>query len=321
MTQNVSDPGAPLAVEPNAALPRAAFGSGPLSGFFLLAFMGASWGLTIPLSKLAVAAGAHPLGLTFWQGAIGGGFLLFLCLLRRRLPRFGRQHLLFYIVCGILGSVLPGSLLFWVAAYLPAGVIAIAIACVPLVTYALAVSFRIEAPAIRRMGGVGLGLAAVAMIALPKTSLPDPGLAIWVVVTVVACAAYAFENIYIALRQPPGLDALAATAGLLLMAALLMVPLVLANDAWVPLHWPPQTLDWTIVAMALASAIAYSLYVYVVAVAGPIFASQAAYLVTVGGVLWGMALLGERHSAWIWGALLAMLLGLSLVQPRRRPRG
>jgi len=318
MPQNGVEHSATTAGAAAAVKQRAAFGSGPVGGLFLLTVMGASWGLTIPLSKIAVAAGAHPLGLTFWQGAIGGGFLLAVSLLRRRPPPFGRRHLIFYLVCGILGSVLPGSLLFWVAIYLPAGVISIAIACVPLFTYALAVSLRIEAPVARRIAGVAIGLIAVALITLPNTSLPQAGLAPWVVIAVLACAAYALENVYISLRKPPRLDPLAATSGLLLMAAVLMLPLVLANDAWVPLGWPLERLEWSVVAMALASAVAYSLFVYIVAVAGPLFASQVAYLVTIAGVLWGMALLGERHSYWIWAALLVMLLGLSLVQPRRR---
>ena len=319
MPQDAAKTSTTAAVGPANA--GSAFGSGLLGGIFLLTVMGASWGLTIPLSKIAVAAGAHPLGLTFWQGAIGGGFLLGLCLLRRRRPPLGRRHLIFYLICGILGSVLPGSLLFWVAIYLPAGVISIAIACVPLFTYALAVSLRIEAPVVRRIGGVAFGLMAVAFITLPNTSLPQAGLAPWVVIAVLACAAYALENVYISLRQPPGLDPMAATSGLLLMAALLMLPLVLANDAWVPLGWPLGRLEWSVVAMALASAVAYSLFVYVVAVAGPLFASQVAYLVTIAGVLWGMALLGERHSFWVWAALLVMLLGLGMVQPRRRELG
>ncbi|MCZ6859704.1 MAG: EamA/RhaT family transporter, partial [Alphaproteobacteria bacterium] len=50
------------------------------------------------------------------------------------------------------------------------------------------------------------------------------------------------------------------------------------------------------------------------------FASQAAYAVTLAGVLWGMALFGERHSPWIWLSLALMLAGLALVTPRKRER-
>ena len=247
----------------------AAFGSGLASGIFLLIVMGVAWGVTIPLSKIAVTAGAHPLGLTFWQGAIGGAFLLAITLLRRRPLHLDRQCLVFYVICGILGSVVPGSLLFWVAIYLPAGIIAIAIACVPLFTYALAAALRIELLESRRVMGVGLGLVSVALITLPETSLPEPGLAVWVLVALAACASYAVEDIYISLQRPGHLDALAATSGLLIMAAIIMLPLLAATDAWVPLGLPFATLEWSVVAMALSSAIAYSLFLYLIGVARP----------------------------------------------------
>ena len=318
MTQGLQHP-VPGAPEAKARTEdRPAFGSGLAGGIFLLTVMGIVWGSTIALSKIAVAEGGHPLGLTFWQGAIGGVFLLVICIIRRRPPRLGRRFLTFYVICGILGSVIPASLLFWVAIYLPAGVISIAIACVPLMTYLVAISLRIEQPSALRLAGVGLGLASVALIALPETSLPEAGLAIWVVIAVVACASYALEDIYISLRRPEGTDALAATAGLLLVAALIMVPIVLATGAWVPLAFPFGPLEWSVIFMALSSAVAYSMFLYVISVAGPVFAAQTAYLVTLAGVLWGMALLGERHSIWIWAALVVMLAGLLLVQPRSR---
>jgi hypothetical protein len=52
---------------------------------------------------------------------------------------------------------------------------------------------------------------------------------------------------------------------------------------------------------------------------GAVFASQTAYLITIAGVLWGMLLLHEHHSLWIWAAMLAMCAGVALVT-RRRPR-
>jgi hypothetical protein len=40
-------------------------------------------------------------------------------------------------------------------------------------------------------------------------------------------------------------------------------------------------------------------------------------VVTGFGVVWSMALLGERYSGLVWAALGLMLVGLALVQPRR----
>ena len=69
--------------------------------------------------------------------------------------------------------------------------------------------------------------------------------------------------------------------------------------------------------MAVLTAVAYTCFLHVIQSAGPVFASQTAYLITLAGVLWGMAIFGERHSPWIWAALALMLAGLSLVRPRQ----
>ena len=68
--------------------------------------------------------------------------------------------------------------------------------------------------------------------------------------------------------------------------------------------------------MAVASATAYTLLLHVIRSAGPVFASQSAYVITLAGVFWGIVLLGERHSLYVWAALALMLVGLALVRPR-----
>ena len=55
----------------------------------------------------------------------------------------------------------------------------------------------------------------------------------------------------------------------------------------------------------------------VIRLAGPLFASQTGYVVTLAGVIWGIYLFGESHSAWVWGSVVVMMLGLALVTPRR----
>ena len=63
--------------------------------------------------------------------------------------------------------------------------------------------------------------------------------------------------------------------------------------------------------------VAYTGYIWLVGRAGAVFASQVAYVVTLGGVLLSALFLGERYSAWVWSALALMIAGLALVQPRR----
>ena len=107
------------------------------------------------------------------------------------------------------------------------------------------------------------------------------------------------------------------TCGMLIAATVMMAPVVFLTDSFVPLLWPWGTVEWAIVGMGAISAIAYGLFIYLIAYAGPVFASQVAYLVTLFGVAWGMMIFGERHSLWIWISLVVMLIGLALVTPRK----
>ncbi len=95
---------------------------------FLLLFGGGVWGVTFSLAKIATAGGAHPLGLTLWSAVLGAIFLLCFLLARRSPLPLGRRFLVFYLVCGLLGTAVPSTLFFYAAAHVPAGVLAIAIA-------------------------------------------------------------------------------------------------------------------------------------------------------------------------------------------------
>jgi drug/metabolite transporter (DMT)-like permease len=110
------------------------------------------------------------------------------------------------------------------------------------------------------------------------------------------------------------------TCGMFIAASVMITPVVIATGSFVPLIWPWGQVEWAIVGMGAISAVAYGLFIYLISTAGPVFASQTAYMVTLFGVIWGMVIFGERHSVWIWLSLIAMLIGLALVTPRRHKR-
>ena len=76
--------------------------------------------------------------------------------------------------------------------------------------------------------------------------------------------------------------------------------------------------DWAVFASSAVHGAVYASYCALVARAGAGFASQVGYVVTLTGVGWSMLLLGERFSPGVWLAVLLILGGVSLVQPRRR---
>ena len=104
---------------------------------------------------MAVSTGNHPIGVTFWNTLIGAIVLTPILLLSgRRLP-LDRRHLVFFMICGLLGTALPNSLSFTAYKHLPIGVVAIVIALVPMSTLLIALPLRIERPDRRRLSTCG----------------------------------------------------------------------------------------------------------------------------------------------------------------------
>lgn len=277
---------------------------------------GAFWGLTFTLMKIASENGAHPLGLSFWNAALGALGLLAINLLRRRPVPVQPRYLKFYAITSLLGTSVPGAAYFYAAVYLPAGVLSISIAVVPMLTFLAAAALGLDRWSVMRASGVVLGIASVCLIVLPETALPDREAAPWMLAALLAAGCYTAENIYLTLRRPSEIDPFTLLIGMFAMASIMMIPVVYLADAFVPLQFPFGRMELSIIAMTVINAAAYGSFIYLVGVAGPVFASQMGYLVTLSGVAWGILIFSEVHSGWIWGALLLMIAGLALVQPR-----
>jgi drug/metabolite transporter (DMT)-like permease len=52
-------------------------------------------------------------------------------------------------------------------------------------------------------------------------------------------------------------------------------------------------------------------------IAGPTYMSQSSFLSVIFGVFFGIVLLGEQHSLYIWVAIALILGGVALVNARR----
>ena len=281
----------------------------------VLVSIGIAWGATGPLSKLAVSTGNHPIGITAWGAIIGGSVLtLFMIATGRKLP-LSKTHIAFYIVCGLLGTALPSSVSYTAYKILPIGVNNIVLSLVPMLTILMSFPLGLDTMNVRRFFGLGLGLLAVMLIAAPETSLPDPSVAIWVILPVIVAISYAAENVVIAKYLPTDCDAFTAICGLTWASLFWLVPALFTFDAWLDISQfgPPE---WAIIGIAILHMIAYTGFVFLIDRAGPVFAAQVAYIVTGSAVLFGMIFYGETHSYWVWAALALMMIGLTLVRPR-----
>lgn len=278
---------------------------------------GVTWGVTFSLAKLVTETGIDPIGLALLTGAVGALILLPYALSRPGGIPLRRDYLETYVVAGLLGTAIPSCILFAAASRMPVGVLAIIVSLMPLMTYGLALSLRMERFRIRRAAGIGIGLAAVLMIVLPDAGLPQRAMVGWVLFALMIPLAYAGENVYIALRRPADSNPYALLCGMLTAASLILLPVVLVSGRWVP----PESLDaeimLLILALSLVNIVGYVTFLELIRGAGVLFAALMGYVVTVSGVLWGVAIFGETHSVWIWAALALLFVGVALVNPRR----
>ncbi|MBT3556212.1 MAG: DMT family transporter [Rhodospirillales bacterium] len=284
--------------------------------YVLLLCMGVAWGLAISLSKIAAVSGGHPVTLGLWQVCVSGSLLFGIGLFWFR-PSMPRPSVIsFSMFCGITGVSIPAMILFWCAIYLPAGIVAIAFASMPLFTYVLSVLFRVEQGNVIRFLGVVVGLAAMALLILPDAALPSPDMVPWVLLALLASVFMSAENTYAGGMRPEGISSLQLSCGRQLGAIVFLTPIALLFADPIPVFEPWGRLQWSATGAGILSGGAFTCLLYVIRTSGPVFASQSAYIITLAGVAWGMVLFGERHSVYIWAALALVLAGSALVTPR-----
>ena len=96
-------------------------------------------------------------------------------------------------------------------------------------------------------------------------------------------------------------------------SALLLLIATLVSGQWFVLWSEPSVIDGLISLHGVISAVAFTLFFVLVRIAGPVYFSQVAYLVTFFGIGTAMVIFGERYSLWLWAALLVTVYGVWLV--------
>jgi drug/metabolite transporter (DMT)-like permease len=285
--------------------------------------MGTVWGATIPLSKIVVSTGYQPLGLISWQLIFSVIVLTPAVLVRHRAygqarpPVFTFEIVFYVFMISLLGTLIPSSFFYFSAIHLPGGVMSIIIASVPMFALVIAIVLKLEKPVAIRIMGVVLGAMAVVLLIGPETSLPEPEKAIYVLIFLIAPISYGFEGNYIALRAPKQLDPVTTLWGASVLGAAIVSPLAVYTGTWVDLNIAWQAPEWSLLVLSVLSVIAYTGYIWLVGAAGVVFSSQIAYVIAIAGVILSAIVLNEVYSGWVWAALILMMVGMVMVQPRK----
>lgn len=284
--------------------------------FAILAVMGAGWGMTQPLAKIAVSEGYRAFGLIAWQLAVGALATGAVLAVRGRRPRFDAPALRVYLVIALIGTVLPNSASFEAARHLPAGLLSILLSLVPMFAFPMALALGNERFAWGRFAGLLLGLTGVLIIVAPDASLPDRAMIVFIPVALIAPIFYGLEGNVVARWGTAGLGPIEVLFGASLIGAAIAFPLAFATGTYIDPLVAWRGPEWAILGSSLIHVTVYTTYVWLVGRAGPVFAVQVSYLVTLFGVTWSILILNESYSGWIWAAMVIIMAGVFLVQPR-----
>ena len=140
----------------------------------------------------------------------------------------------------------------------------------------------------------------------------------WVAVTMIAVLCYAFEGNYVVKWGLGGLDPVQVLWGASIVGAVVALPLAVGSGQFIDPRMPFGAPEWAFISSALIHTLVYVGYVWLVRQAGVVFAAQVGYPVTAFGVIWAMIILSESYSPYFWAAAALILLGVFLVQPRRK---
>ena len=279
----------------------------------LLFLNGIIYGMHFIANQWAVDSGVPVFSYIFWYSLISGALLLFLCICLREFPRIGFKSLLVFLVMGTTGIAAPLALLTFSASKLPAGVIGLVVVMSPVFTYIFSTLLKIEQFAWIRVIGILIGFGSVLLVYLPDTSLPDPSMASWLLVALLAPICFAATNVFAAIIRPPRVSSLALSSGILLGGALIMLPIMLiSGDLWVP---PAQIMlgNYALITAVLINLTIWWMFLEIVRNAGPVFFTPSNYVIVLSSIGWGVVIFGEKPSIFIWGAVVLMFLGVFLV--------
>jgi drug/metabolite transporter (DMT)-like permease len=223
-------------------------------------------------------------------------------------------------VVGVFSSALPFVLFAYATLSVTAGTAALLNASAPLFGALVAYAWLRDKLTLPRVLGLAVGFGGILLLAWDKL---DGGSSSTLAILAGLGASFSYGiGVNYTKKKLGKVSPLAAATGSQVAAALLLLPLAVAN-------WPsanPSLKSWlSVIALGMVgTGIANAFYFRLIARIGPARAIAVTYLVPVFGMLWGLIFLHEAVTASMLAAGAVILLGTALATsgkstPARQP--
>ena len=277
----------------------------------LLVVLAVIWSASFTFIKVAVAT-VPPVTVTAGRMITAAVVMvLFARLAGHRLPWDRRSWTVFAMV-GLLGSVLPFSLIHFGETEIDSGLAAILMGIMPATTAVLAHLFTPDDRLTRRrVAGVAVGFAGLIGLVGFDALRGMGGAALAELAVLGGAVSYAVAAVYTrrAARQPGPVMAAGATVS----GTLMVIPLAFVLERPMAVQPSGEALLSIAFLGVLGTGFATLLYFRLVRTLGPTVFSQVNFMIPILGVVWGTVFLHERLDMRAAVAMACILAGIWLV--------
>lgn len=273
-----------------------------------LVALAAIWGASFSFMRVAAPV-LGPIVTAETRVLLGGLALLAWFRLTGFDPRL-REHWRLYALVGLVNSAVPFALYAFAAMHLPASLLAILNATSPMFGLAFGALFAGERITVRKLAGLVIGAAGVALVTRPAGIEAGPMFGWAVGASLGACCGYGLTGVLIK-RWGGGAPPKGIAVGNQLAAALFLLPFL---PVLPPSAIPSALVVANVLGLALlASAVAFLLYFRLIADVGGTRALTVTYLIPLFGLAWGALFLGEALPPAALGGGALILVGTLFV--------
>lgn len=278
---------------------------------FLLILLGFTWGTSFSIAKFAMESGITPLGYSFWQ-SVGPAILVsfIVILTEKKFISLSKQHILFYIICGLTGICLPNLSMYFSSPHLDSGLLGLVVNTSPIITYAFSILFFVEKFNIVRFMGICLGFLGIFLLLLPKLNFTAQ--LHWLLFSFFTPLLLALCTIFMVKARPKNSSSLSLSAGMLIAAAIMITPVTLYSHQFHPLT-AMNLPNFFIVLEIILSSLGYILFFELLRVAGPVYYSLVGCIVSLAGLFWGFVIFKEFPSYAEWVAASFLICAIFMV--------
>lgn len=223
-----------------------------------------------------------------------------------------------FLIMGIVNNVVPFVLIVWGQTMLSSGLTSILNASTPIFAVLIAGLFLTDEPITKaKLRGSLVGLAGVIFLIGPEALGGLTSNLVAQLAVLGGSLAYAVAGTYGRRFRAFGIDPVVASAGQLLAAAAILIPVAIIVDRPLTNDIPGWEVFAAVLALAvLSTAIAYVLYFRLLETAGVTNLMLVTFLIPVTAIILGTALLDERLRLSQVAGMVVIVVGLSIIDGR-----